>query len=262
MLAGHERGRVSSWTVIGLLVGGSVAVVAVVVLALTARRAAGRVGPPPGGGSVAAPGAATSGVPPATVPPATVPPAGPSLTRRELVNRGIIGAFVAALSGVVASAVAYVWPNVDGQVGTRYVVGGVDDIRRRLAVDRRPYVGGNGRFYLVPFPTEHLVAARKVYPAPVLAGMEAGLVALSPVCTHQGCHVPYCASSAWFECPCHGSRYDGIGEQRRGPAPRGLDHYAVTVGGGLVTVDTSRTYLGPPPGTETVDDPAAGPHCF
>ncbi len=184
------------------------------------------------------------------------------MTRRELVNRGIIAAFVAALSGVVASAVAYVWPEATGQGGARYAVGGVVDIRRRLAADRRPYVGGNGRFYLVPFPTEHLAEARKAYPSAVVEGMEVGLVALSPVCTHQGCHVPYCPGSAWFECPCHGSRYDAIGEQRRGPAPRGLDHYAVTVVAGVVTVDTSRRYLGPPPGTKTIDDPPAGPHCY
>jgi cytochrome b6-f complex iron-sulfur subunit len=231
---------VSSWTVIGLVVGGVVAVLAAVVVAWTARRHTAEVE-----GHAAESSADVTAV-----------------TRRELINRGIIGAFAAALSGVVASAVAYAWPEVTGGSGSRYAVGGVSDIRRRLAVDRRPYVGGNGRFYLVPFPVERLAEARKAYPPAVLAGMKEGLVALSPVCTHQGCHVPYCASSRWFECPCHGSRYDAVGEQRRGPAPRGLDHYAVTVVGGVVTVDTTRTYLGPPPGTETVDDPAAGPHCF
>lgn len=223
----------SSWTIIGLAVAAGVAVLAAVVIAIGARR----------------------------------PPAGPAgsddaaITRRDLINRGIIGAFVAALSGVVASAVAFAWSERSGG-GQRHAVGGVSDVRQRLAADARPYVGGNGRFYLVPFPTGRLAAAEQTYPPEVLAGMRHGLVALSPICTHQGCHVPYCASSAWFECPCHGSRFDRIGELRRGPAPRGLDHFALSVVAGLVTVDTGRTYPGPPPGTETLDDPPAGPHCY
>jgi cytochrome b6-f complex iron-sulfur subunit len=237
----------SSWTILGLAVAGGVAIVAALVIAIGARRR-----PTP---SAKAAGATAMPVSAETASQAV-------LSRRQLINRGIIGVFTAALAGVVTSAVAYIWPEVDSGSGSKYAVGGASDLKERLAVDRRPYVGGNGRFYLVPFPTDRLAEARKVYPAPVIAGMKEGLVALSPVCTHEGCHVPYCDSSAWFECPCHGSRYDGIGEQRRGPAPRGLDHYAVTVVGGVVTVDTTRRYLGPPPGTETIDDPAAGPHCY
>jgi cytochrome b6-f complex iron-sulfur subunit len=231
---GDARPDLTSWTIVGLIVAAGVAILAALVILVATRRAA------------AAPAAGLD----------------PVLSRRQLLNRGIIGAFSAALAGVVAAAAAYIWPEAVGVSGSRYVVGSLSDLRHRLEVDRRPYVGGNGRFYLVPFPSDRLAEARKVYADPVTAGMELGLVALSPVCTHQGCHVPYCATSAWFECPCHGSRYDGIGEQRRGPAPRGLDHYAVTVRGGVVTVDTNRRYLGPPPGTETLDDPAAGPHCF
>jgi mono/diheme cytochrome c family protein len=54
----------------------------------------------------------------------------------------------------------------------------------------------------------------------------------------------------WFECPCHGSRYDRIGTKvlEFGPAPRGLDRFAVSVdGGGVLTVDTSKLTLGPLP---------------
>ena len=50
---------------------------------------------------------------------------------------GIIGAFIAALAGVVASAVAYIWPEADGGGGSKYVVGGASDLRKRLAADRR-----------------------------------------------------------------------------------------------------------------------------
>jgi len=49
----------------------------------------------------------------------------------------------------------------------------------------------------------------------------------------------------WFECPCHGSRYNAVGELERGPAPRGLDRFALREVAGEVEVDTSTTYLGP-----------------
>jgi len=237
-----------SWTIIGLAVAGGVVVLAAMVsaamvLAVRVIATARRRRPSPAD-------------------PATRTTTRTMISRRDLINRGIIGGFVAALSGVVASAVAFAWSELTGTSAHRYGVGGLGPVRQRLSVDRRPYVGANGRFYLVPFPTERLAEAERSYPPEVVAGMRQGLVALSPICTHQGCHVPYCESSGWFECPCHGSRFDRIGERRQGPAPRGLDHFALSVEGGLVTVDTGRTYLGPPPGTETIDDPPTGPHCF
>jgi hypothetical protein len=36
---------------------------------------------------------------------------------------------------------------------------------------------------------------------------------------------PECLSSQWFECGCHGSQYNRVGENKAGPAPRGMDHF-------------------------------------
>ena len=58
-------------------------------------------------------------------------------------------------------------------------------------------------------------------------------------CVHLGCRVPFCQSSQWFECPCHGSKYNEAGEYQLGPAPHGMDRFAVKVEGGNVMVDTS-----------------------
>ena len=49
---------------------------------------------------------------------------------------------------------------------------------------------------------------------------EGGFKALSLMCTHLGCTVE--DSAEGFSCPCHGSRYDGGGEVRRGPASKPL----------------------------------------
>jgi cytochrome b6-f complex iron-sulfur subunit len=54
----------------------------------------------------------------------------------------------------------------------------------------------------------------------LLVRNEGGFKALSLVCTHLGCTVE--DSPEGFGCPCHGSRYDGSGEVRRGPASKPL----------------------------------------
>ena len=65
----------------------------------------------------------------------------------------------------------------------------------------------------------------------------------------------------WFECPCHGSKYSGVGEYELGPAPRGMDRFTVTVDGDAVMVDTSAIVLGPPKGTDTTGQARQGAFC-
>lgn len=87
------------------------------------------------------------------------------------------------------------------------------------------------------------------------------VVALSWKCPHLGCRVPWCESSQEFECPCHGSVFNRIGEHREGPAPRGMDRYETTTEEGVLVIDTSSVVMGPPPGPESIDEPPAGPRC-
>ena len=91
--------------------------------------------------------------------------------------------------------------------------------------------------------------------------MEAGLVALYQKCVHLGCRVPWCASSQWFECPCHGSKYSRVGEKRGGPAPRGLDRFPLDVVGGSIIVHTDNLQIGPPIGTDTTGQSPEGAPC-
>ncbi len=117
--------------------------------------------------------------------------------------------------------------------------------------------------YIVAYPKEDLPKAKKIpaYTAPIIAGMEAGYVALYQKCVHLGCRVPWCPSSQWFECPCHGSKYNRVGEKQGGPAPRGLDRFALSVAGGNITVDTGLLVLGPPIGTNTTGQSPEGAPC-
>jgi cytochrome b6-f complex iron-sulfur subunit len=92
--------------------------------------------------------------------------------------------------------------------------------------------------------------------------MEAGITALYQKCPHLGCRVPECASSQWFECPCHGSQYNRNGEKKAGPAPRGMDLFAVSLDGSNVIIDTGTIVQGAPIGTNTTGQEAEGPHCI
>lgn len=87
-------------------------------------------------------------------------------------------------------------------------------------------------------------------------------LALSEVCPHLSCRVPWCDSSGEFECPCHGSAFNRVGEYRHGPSPRGLDRFPVEIVDGFVVVDTGEKREGAPPGPETINEPLRGSPCI
>jgi cytochrome b6-f complex iron-sulfur subunit len=89
-----------------------------------------------------------------------------------------------------------------------------------------------------------------------LTQYQGALRALYQKCPHLGCKVPWDPAAGEFKCPCHGSVYNVIGEYEAGPAPRGLDRYAVSIKNGQVMVDTTTLVQGPPPGTH--DGPPPG----
>jgi Rieske Fe-S protein len=50
-----------------------------------------------------------------------------------------------------------------------------------------------------------------------------GLFALNPVCTHAKCIVAWNRAEKSWDCPCHGARYDIMGNVLTGPARKGLE---------------------------------------
>jgi Rieske Fe-S protein len=87
------------------------------------------------------------------------------------------------------------------------------------------------------------------------------LFAVSQKCPHLGCRVPFCESSARFECPCHGSIYNVAGEYIAGPAPRGMDRYPITVEKGRVIINLTEVVEGPAIGPRRYDTPAGSGNC-
>ncbi len=183
------------------------------------------------------------------------------VTRRQFFNRSIVGLMGFSLSGFGAACIAFLWPTLSGGFGSKITVGSVDDVLSSIRDTREPFYVPEGRFYINPYPADAVGAASSVYSPSVLGGMEAGVVALYQKCPHLGCRVPWCLTSQWFECPCHGSQYNRVGEKKAGPAPRGMDSFAVSVDGGVITVDTGLIVDGPPIGTNTTGQEAEGPHC-
>jgi cytochrome b6-f complex iron-sulfur subunit len=209
------------------------------------------------GSGVAAPEA-----PPAPV-PAPLDEEALGVTRRQVLNRGIVTTFALTLTGFGTACVAMLWPSLSGGFGSKIKVGKVDDVMDEINQKKEPFYLAAGRLYINPYPKEDAEKAKKItaYSA-VLEGYEAGVVALYQKCVHLGCRVPWCKTSQWFECPCHGSQYNRVGEKKGGPAPRGLDRFAATVEGGFIVVDTKTVIPGPPIGTNTTGQEAEGPHCI
>ena len=183
------------------------------------------------------------------------------ISRRKFFNRSIIVLMILGLSGFGAAILAFLWPMPKGGFGSKIRVGNVSDVLAKITASKGFLYSAEGRMWMTAYPPSAVEKAKAVYPAPVLPSMEAGVVALYQKCPHLGCRVPSCATSQWFECPCHGSQYNQAGEKKGGPAPRGMDRFATEVAGGVLTVNTGMIIQGPPIGTNTTGQEAEGPHC-
>ena len=183
------------------------------------------------------------------------------VSRRQFMNRGL-GALVGfSLAGFGAASLGFLWPTASGGFGDKISAGKLSDINAYIDTNSAPFYVPEARAYVVQYPKQDLPAAKKVYSPITYAGMEQGYVALYQRCVHLGCRVPWCQSSQWFECPCHGSKYNRVGEKKAGPAPRGLDRFGIDVSNGSLTINTGDIEIGPPIGTNTTGQQQEGPLC-
>jgi cytochrome b6-f complex iron-sulfur subunit len=187
------------------------------------------------------------------------------VSRRQFLNRAnitMIGLGSLPLFGV--SLIAFLYPGKAGGFGVPITIGKVSEIIDFIKNNKKPFYAAQARTYVQLYPSDDatLKAANKAYEGnEVLMGLDQGVVALWQRCVHLGCRVPWCQSSQWFECPCHGSKYNKVGEKKDGPAPRGLDRFAVDLSGGNFTVLTGTVFQGPPLGTDTTGQKPEGPAC-
>ena len=195
--------------------------------------------------------AAAGGAPP---PPTKTAPA---LSRRDFFRRSLVTSLLVFGAEFGGASIAFLWPNLKGGFGSIINVGALSDIKAAIADTGQPYYYGVARAYIVSYDGKPTADAN--YAAEGVATQ--GIMTLYQRCVHLGCRVPFCTASKWFECPCHGSKYNGAGEYQLGPAPRGLDRFPTTIENGNVVVDTSTIILGPVRGTNTIHQPPQGPFC-
>ena len=185
------------------------------------------------------------------------------VTRRQFFNRATVTLMSASLGGFGAAVIAFLWRGASGGFGSKITVGKIEDVISDIRANKGFLYVPQARSWVTEYPSEALPKAKIAYgkQPPVLAGMEIGLVALYQKCPHLGCRVPTCTPSQWFECPCHGSQYNRVGEKKGGPAPRGMDRFGVTFANDIFVIDTSAVFIGPAIGTNTTGQEAEGPHC-
>jgi cytochrome b6-f complex iron-sulfur subunit len=180
-----------------------------------------------------------------------------SVSRRDFFRGALLVSLAIFGAEFGLATLAFLWPNLKGGFGSLINAGALADIKTLIQQTAQPAYNGAGRFYLVPYagtPSGDIDYAT--------AGVtEDGIMPLYQRCVHLGCRVPFCTSSKWFECPCHGSKYNEAGEYQLGPAPRGMDRFKMSIVNGNVFVDTSLPVLGPPRGTDTIQEPPQGAFC-
>ncbi|MBI4321914.1 MAG: ubiquinol-cytochrome c reductase iron-sulfur subunit [Chloroflexi bacterium] len=143
-----------------------------------------------------------------------------AISRRKFLGlvglAGIVGSMGIATLATVRSLV----PNVLYEPSTRFRAGKLQD-----------FTLGSITF----------IKEKKVY----IQRDEKGLFAMSAICTHLGCTVPWLEANGHFECPCHGGKYHRDGHNFAGPPPRPLDRLKIELDAiGRVTVDTAKVVDG------------------
>jgi len=136
-------------------------------------------------------------------------------TRRRFLELFGKTSLFAGFAGIMTSTMRFLLPNVLYEPPTIFTIGVPDDFppdsvnfieENRLFVFRRPE----------------------------------GLYVISSICTHLGCNVRWNPVRGGFDCPCHGSKYDGNGKNIAGPAPKPLKWFELSFNGDKKLVVNTR----------------------
>ncbi len=139
------------------------------------------------------------------------------ISRRKIIGYGWIAATAIAVGELMGGTLAFLWPKVKGKrTKNIFPAGRVDD-----------FPVGKIR----PFRKEKVFINRT----------DKGFLAMSSICTHLRCVVRWTEPKNIFECPCHGAKFNAVGEVLEGPPPRPMDIYPIKIVEDKIVVDTSKT---------------------
>lgn len=184
--------------------------------------------------------------------------------RRTFLRYSLIGATSAGLGGFGLASLGFLWPRLGDGLFGEAPLGNAEELAAEIGQERAPIRVPEGGISILVWDASS-GAAMDAYGEDhaVLPDGATGLMAVnSQSCPHLGCAVPWCQTSQWFECPCHGSRYNRYGEWTDGPAPRGLDRYPSYVDeDGQFVVDFGTLLTGPARTANALEQSPEGPAC-
>lgn len=174
------------------------------------------------------------------------------LSRRQLIRRSIGAATALWLLEVTAGMLGFLWPNLARGFGGQINLGTIDAVNLNPEIQGLSLADGAPAYFPQARTFVQLIDPSLGFQNGESAdgeGTATNVRTMWQRCPHLGCKPNFCAVNFWFECPCHGSRYDRLGTkvQELGPAPRSLDRFAHVVQDGELIVDTGRIVLGPLP---------------
>ncbi|MBW3619044.1 MAG: Rieske 2Fe-2S domain-containing protein [Actinobacteria bacterium] len=186
-----------------------------------------------------------------------------SVRRRDFLRLSLLGATGTGLASFGVATIGFLWPNLRGGFGAQITLPSpAAEVAASIRQERAPLAYPAGRLYVVTWDPASPGADDAYGDDHVVLPSGEGLMALYHKCPHLGCRVPWCQSSQWFECPCHGSKYNRWGEWMGGPAPRGLDRFPTRLDdAGQLVVDTATLLTGPSRTERVLQQEPEGPHC-
>jgi len=176
------------------------------------------------------------------------------LSRRQLMRTALATGMGLWVLEVLVGTLAFAWPNLKSGFGAPIQIGDLDTVKLQngsLPIEEGfPAYYPEARAFVILYnPGQQRFTAGEDATGD---GSALNVRALYQRCPHLGCKPNPCLKNFWFECPCHGSRYDRLGIKAEGtvfgPAPRGMDRFSITVdASGRLTINTGKITLGPLP---------------
>ncbi len=176
------------------------------------------------------------------------------VSRRKVLRTALGVSLALFLTELGAGTIGFIWPAIATGNKSKVLIGTFSDVKAQnssLPISKgfpAYYSAAKAYVMLIDTSRQEFVAGAD----PAGDGTSVNVRALYQRCPHLGCKPNPCLKNFWFECPCHGSRYDRLGIKalgaQYGPAPRSMDRFSVIVdGGGALSVDTLKITLGPLP---------------